>query len=296
MRMTRRVTVLLLAATAASAAWAPPANAAFAPLTEARARKLALSLATRVARERDVVVWHLSSAVKVRRTRIVFVYDDRNRDNVFCLAKVIVEQTARTRSVTIGAGRCAAVPAEALAIERATNAVVRAVRAKIDAVGRSINAYDAEVERCEDLVVPRRLEDEVADLFDAGSVVTAYSPVFAQLDGFVTALQNIQPEDPELVRGVVAWRRYLILIEAIPRPASDACPATQQWAANGFAPEAAPVDFPALRDLVAALERQEVGIAKGAERLEELGVLPEVVFAFDPGGLLLRADGVRPRP
>jgi hypothetical protein len=294
--MTRRVTlcasVLAIAGLGAivqPAAAVPPQPgihaAAFDPLTEARARKLALSLARRVARERDVVAWHLSPAVKVRRTRIVFVYDDRNRDDVFCTAKVIVEQTARERSVTIGSGRCAAVPAEALSIEKRTNALIRAVRGKVGELRRSLRAYDAQIRRCEGLVVPRGHHEDAEALFDAAGAVAFVAPIAAQLDGFVTALQNIQPEDPDLVRGVVAWRRLLTIVDALPRPVTDPCGALQQWAANSYAPEAAPVDFAELRELLASGRRQERRIFLTSLRLARLGVFPNAALGFTPDGL-----------
>lgn len=269
--------------------------APFEPLTEKNARKFAVKLARSVAKERQVVAWHLSPAVKVRRTRVVFLYDDRNRDNVFCIAKIVVEQTARTRSVTLGGGRCNIVPDEALAMEKATNAVIRAVRLKIDAVRRSINAYDRSLDACEGLVVPRGRHEDTEALVEAGHLLATYSPILAQLDGFVTGLQDVQPEDPDLIRGVVAWRRFLTLLQAMPPVAADACSAVREWAANSYAPEAAPTDFAALRDALEATGRQVRAIQRTAERLATLGVLPHPVLGFDPYGLLLRAAGVRVR-
>jgi hypothetical protein len=292
--MTRRVTlpaVLLVAA--AIGAGAPATAAAFQPLTETNAQRTALQLARSLARDRNVVHWELSPAVKVRRTRIVFLYSDRNRDNVFCTAKIIIEQTERFRSSTVAAGRCAPVPAEALAMEKATNALIRAVRAKIDTVRASNRAFQRSLRPCESLVIPRKREADVEALLSAGQLVATYSPILAQLDGFVTALQDVQPVDSDLVRGVVSWRRFLTLLAALPRPAGDACPAIGQWAANAYAPESAPADFAELRDQLNAIDRQGRGIQRAAERMAKLGVLTNTVTGFDPYGLLLRAAGVR---
>jgi hypothetical protein len=292
--MTRRVTLPAVALVAvAICAGVPAPAAAFRPLTETNAQRIALRLAQSVARDRNVLHWELSPAVKVRRTRIVFLYSDRNRDNVFCTAKIIIEQTARFRSATVAAGRCAPVPVEALAMEKATNAVIRAVRAKIDTVRASNRAFNRSLRPCESLIVPRKREADVEALLAAGQLAATYSPILAQLDGFVTALQDVQPEDPDLVRGVVSWRRFLTLLAALPRAASDACPAISQWAANAYAPEAAPADFAELRDVLDAIDRQARGIQRAAERLSKLGVLTNTVAGFDPYGLLLRAAGVR---
>jgi hypothetical protein len=281
-------------AIAASTAWAGPATAAeregaqtlraaaFEPLTERSARRFAVRLARSVARERKVVAWHLSDAAKVRRTRIVFIYDDRNADNVFCVAKIVVEQTARTRSVTLGGGRCRVVPDEALAIEKATRALVRAVRGQVPEIRRSVEAYETEVVDCEGIVVPRGRQPEVESLFEAGELIAVFSPIRAQLEGFVTALQNAQPEDRELARGVVGWTRFLGVVTALPAEAADSCTAHRRWAANSYAPEAAPVDFAALAEQLGSIDRQVRTIARASERLLELGVFPTAGVGFNP--------------
>jgi hypothetical protein len=286
----------LVPAAGASAA-APGAGelraAAFRPLTERTARSLALRLARGVARERKVAVWHLSDPVKLRRDRAVFLYDDRSRTNVFCTAKIVIEQGSRVRRAFFAAGRCATVPGEALAMERVTLALVRAVRAKGPAVRRSLREYERQLADCQDLVVPRRRQADVERLLDAGATRAFVGPIFVQLDGFATALQDVQPEDPDLVRGVVGWRRLLTLVNALPRAAGDACSAVRQWAANAWAPEAAPADLDELRRQSESLERQDRAIERTAARLARLGVLPQAALGFTPDGLF---DLVVPPP
>jgi hypothetical protein len=295
--MTRKVTLtaalLALAASAVAtspAAAAAPAGtsvhaAAFKPLTEATARRIALRLARGVARERDVVSWQLSDAIKVRSNRVVFLYGDRNSEDVFCTARVVVEQTSRVRRTILEGGHCAAIPDEALAIEKATKALVRAARVKTATVRKSVRAYERSLEACEGLVVPRGVQEEAGLLLVAGRYTAFVDPLSAQIDSFVTALQDIQPTDATLVRGVVGWTKLKQLVDALPRAVQDGCGALRQWAANAYTRDSAPVDFESLAASMASLRRQERTIARADERLARLGVTPTAVLGFDPAGL-----------
>ena len=198
--MTRRVTAVGLATVLA--AMLAPAPAGAASLTEPAARKLATKLARATARGRDAQSWYLSQAVKVRRNRVVFVYNERSRDEGFCRGRLVVEQSSTRRRAFLTDSRCAAIPEEALAIERATRAMIRAAEGQIGELRRSYRGYRRDLRGCEGLVVPRSRHDEVRWLYDAGRAHAALDPILTHLDGFVTALQDIQPEDP---RWCGAW-------------------------------------------------------------------------------------------
>ena len=296
--MTRRVTPLALLLAALAAATVAPAGAgaatrpdaqplraaAFDPLTERSARRIATRLVRQVARERRARWWQLSPAIKVRSTRVVFQYGERIGDQ-FCTARVRVEQTRTLRRASLIGGRCRGVPGEALAIERSTSALIRAAQAQWPDVVRSVRRYTRELRGCERLVVPRNRRDDVRRLLEVGEAVALLSPLLAQLDAFVIALERIQPRDPELAAGVDSWRRLLTRFTALPAAATDACTAVREWAAQAYAGDAAPVDFEELRLSIKAIRRHEERIAIAAARLFDLGVSPRIVVGITPEGI-----------
>jgi hypothetical protein len=275
-------------------ALALPAGAATAqvkPLTEKTARPLATKLARQVAERRNVRSWSLSDALSVRRNRVVFQYSDRSREEVFCTARLVVEQSSTRRRAFIAAPDCNPIPPEALEIERATSAVIRAVAGQRADVRRSVRAYEKDLDKCEGLVVPRSRHEEVELLYDAGAVHAAADPLLTHLDAFVTRLQEIQPEDPALVRGVVWWRRLVTTIDALPDVTARPCSAILAWADSNYSNETAPVDFPSLIASLNAMERQNRGILRAAVRLEELGISQRILPGFLPDGLVIFATG-----
>ncbi|MDQ3935681.1 MAG: hypothetical protein M3340_13735 [Actinomycetota bacterium] len=285
--MTRRVTAVGLAMVLA--AMLAPAPAGAATLTESAARKLATKLARATARGRDAQSWYLSQAVKVRRNRVVFVYNERSRDEVFCRARLVVEQSALRRRAFLTDSRCAGIPDEALRIERATKAMIRAAAGQQAEMRRSYRRYLRDLRGCEGLVVPRSRHDEVRWLYDAGELHAIFDPILTHLDGFVTALQDIQPEDPEVLRGVVSWRRLLTVLAALPAETARPCTAVRAWAGNAYSSETAPVDFEELRTALEALRRHNRAILRAAERLSALGFSRSALPGFTPDGLAIFA-------
>ena len=274
---------------------AVPAGAAAAPakpLTEKTALPIATKLAKQVATKRKVRSWQVSEAISVRRDRVVFIYSDRTREEVFCTARLVVEQSTTRRSAFLSAPRCKPIPPEALAMERATSALIRAVQGQTADVRRSIRRYEKDIEDCEGLVVPRSRHEEVELLYEAGELKAAFDPLLIHLDAFVTRLQEIQPEDPGLVRGVVWWRRLVTSLAALPEVAERPCDAVLTWADTNYSNDTAPVDFPSLVAAINGMERQERGILRAASRLTELGISQRIVPGFTPEGLLVLAVGL----
>jgi hypothetical protein len=266
-----------------------PAGAGAAPLEGSDARRLALKLARQTAVERNAQSWQLSQALKVRPSRITFEYRERSRDEVFCKARLVVEQSSTRRRAFLAAARCAAIPAEALAIERATRAMIRSAEGQAPEMQRSHRRYRRDLRGCEGLVVPRSRHDEVRWLYDAGELHAIFDPLLPHLDGFVTALQDIRPEDPELAGGVAAWRRFVTALAALPVETARPCTAVRTWAGNAYSSDTAPVDLEELRLALEALRRDDRRILRTAVRLGALGVSPRILPGFTPDGLAVFA-------
>ena len=282
---------LVVAVCAALVLPAVASAAAFPPLTEQRARPLAVKLARQVAVKRKARSWNVSDAVSVRRNRVVFVYSDRNAQERFCTANLVVEQSSTLRHAFLASRTCFTIPTEALEMERATSALIRAVQGQRTDVRRSVRGYEKDLDRCEGVVVPRGRHDAVELLYSAGEVLAAFDPLLVHLDGFVTRLQEIQPEDNELVSGVVWWRRFVTAVDGLPDVVARPCSAMLKWSETNYSDDTAPVDFPALLSTLNAIERQERGIARAGLHLEELGISPRITPGFVPEGLLVFALG-----
>jgi hypothetical protein len=116
-------------------------------------------------------------------------------------------------------------------------------------VRRSLTAHERELRPCEGLVVPRSRRAAVEDLFAAGDLLAFVTPLSAQLDGFVTALQDVQPQDPELVRGVAAFSAgtYTMPASTVPTAAGQSLPAPLPYGIADVAQRAGrPIDLAAL--------------------------------------------------
>ena len=289
----RKLTVTGIAAVVMAVLALPSAaTAQVKPLTEKTARPLATKLARQVAERRKVRSWSVSEALSVRRNRVVFIYSDRSRQEVFCTARLVVEQSSTRRRAFIAAPDCNPIPSEALAMERATSALIRAVQGQAADVRRSIRAYERDLRRCEGLVVPRSRHEEVEALYEAGELHAAFDPLLTHLDAFVTRLEEIQPEDDALVKGVIWWRRLVTALDALPDVTARPCEAVLRWADTNYSDETAPVDFPSLVASMAAMERQERGIVRAADRLAELGISSRIVPGFLPEGVLVLGAGL----
>src|SRR3954468_8646137 len=129
--MTKRLTSALLCATALLAL-VGTATADARPLAYRTAKVLAKRLAQRQVQGRDVVSWHLAKPHRLGANRVVFLYDDRTRANVYCTAHVIVRSATRGRTTTttarFAAVRCAGIPSEVLKFESITRHAQRELR------------------------------------------------------------------------------------------------------------------------------------------------------------------------
>jgi hypothetical protein len=163
---------------------------------------------------------------------------------------------------------------------------MRAVRAKAATVRKSVRGFEKKQRECEGVVVPRGRQEQVELLTDAGGLLAIFAPIQAELQGFATTLQGIQPDDAELVRGVTGWTKVVTLLGQIPPEANEACAEVLRWAANGYTAETAPVDFDALAATFRGLERHDRGIRRASIRLARLGVFPGTAAAFQPDGLI----------
>jgi hypothetical protein len=291
---------LVVALVAALALPAAASAAGFAPLTEKSARPFALKLARQVAVKRKARSWNLSDAVSVRSNRVVFIYSDRNSQEVFCTAKLVVEQSSSTRHAFLSARTCKGVPTEALEMEKATSALIRAVQGQREDVRRSVRGLEKDVEKCEGLVLPRSRHEARDLLYEGGDILAVFDPLLIHLDAFVTRLQDIQPDDPKLLAGVVWWRRLVTVIEALPSQGLRPCRAVLEWSRTNYSDETAPVDFAALKSSIDAGGRAVRGVMRAAERLAALGVAPRIAAGFTVDGLSLVAtelirSGTTPR-
>ena len=258
------------------------ASAAFAPLTERRALPLATKLARQVAIKREVRSWNLSRAVKVRSNRVVFIYSDRNRQEVFCTAKLVVEQSSTRRRAFLSARDCNAVPAEALEMESATSALIRAARGQEADLRLSIRRIAKDERRCEGLVIPRSRHEITETIVEMGEILASFDPLLVHLDAFATRLQEIQPEDPLLASGVVRWRRFVSLMQRLPRELMRPCTLILKWSETNYSSETAPVDLELLEDEFAHYRSLEIGLMRTAGHMLELGLAPRIVEGFTP--------------
>ena len=87
--MTKRLTAALLCLVA-SFAVGGVATAQAKGLSYRTAKGLAKRLAEKQVRGRHIVSFHLERLRRASATRIVFAYDDRTTDNVFCTSVIVV--------------------------------------------------------------------------------------------------------------------------------------------------------------------------------------------------------------
>jgi hypothetical protein len=134
--MTKRLTAALLCVLAMFAIGGV-ASADAKVLSYRTAKTLAKRLADKQVQGRDVVSYHLLLPRRVGQSRIVFQYDDRTADNVFCTALVIIEQRVRGRTTTITGrfadAQCNGIPSEVLKFEAAVRKTQRELRANTPA-------------------------------------------------------------------------------------------------------------------------------------------------------------------
>jgi hypothetical protein len=272
-------------------ALAGTAGAQSSRLSYATAKKLAVQLAERQVANRDVVSYHLRGAERLNRRTIVFAYDDRTENDVFCTASLIVRQRVDGSVTRIAARfrgqRCAKIPADALAIEAATRETVRDLRSTAGETDASLRRLIRSVRRCRNLEVPRPRRAVVAAILDIATVQALEVPNDSALGDFVTDLGEIETSNTVLQRGIAGWADWVAVIRSLPS-IPDPCATLQRWAQAGWSASETPIDMAAYRSANRRASADERAISRAARHLARVGVFPRAVLQFTPEGMLLR--------
>ena len=269
--------------------------ALFSPLTAGTARRLALRLSRTVARDRNVRWWTLSPVASQSDTRIVFLYTDRSRDNVFCTSEVVVSQPHRRfRKTTFENAECAGVPREALAMESAAARFIRTVRGNASVVNTLRSDVVNEVADCENLRVPRSRRTHVRTLFAAWETQRLVGAVTKDFT-LESDLEKINPQNAALAPARQHWLNveqagfglYQTLIATGDTEASESpCRALKRWARSGWTDATSPAYFGDLRTQLARYDAAVRGLTRVARALVGLGVSSRAASAFLPEGVI----------
>jgi hypothetical protein len=288
--MTKRLTAALLCAAAAFAICGA-ATAQAKGLAYKDAKALAKRLAEKQVRGRNVVSFHLQRASRLSATKLVFPYDDRTANHVFCTARVIVRASTSGRTTTIKARfsrvACAGIPSEVLKFEALTRSTQRELRANTAATVDALDAVKRSSRSCRNLTVPRSRTDEAEALFDIALVEALEQPNDAAVGSFVGSLVDAQVSNPTLAAGADSWADYLATVRALP-DVSDPCGTLKRWKRNGFTAATAPIDFAAYRALDRRAARDTRVIEKAASLMLSRGAFPNAAIGFTPDGMLLQ--------
>jgi hypothetical protein len=289
--MMKRLIVALMCAATSFAAVASTAEARTLSLRTAKA--LAKSLAEKQVRGRDVISYHLLRPKRVNANRVVFLYDDRSSDHVFCTARLIVTSTTTGRTTNVRARfagqRCSGIPDDVLKFEAYTRRAQRDVRANTSETLDAIAVVKRATRRCRNVTVPRARRREAKVLFDIALDEALARPNDAALGAFVDRLLNAGVSNPRLAAGAEAWADYLDVLRSLPT-VEHPCGALKDWKAAGFAASAAPIDFAAERALHRRATRARKTIERASAVLARRGAFLNAVIGFTPQGLLLQLD------
>ena len=288
--MTKRLTAALLCALAAFA-FGGVASAQARTLQYKDAKALAKQLAEKQVRGRNVVSFHLQHGRRVSATSIVFPYDDRTADNVFCTARVVVVSTTSGRTTTIKArfasAKCAGIPSEVLRFEALTRRAQRDLRANTAATVDAVDAVRRSSRQCRDVKVPKSKIGAAKALFDIALVEALERTNDAAVGNFVASLADVDASNPTLAAGAAGWADYLATVRALPE-VTNPCAALKAWKRAGFTADAAPIDFAAYRVLDRRASRDTRSIERAARLMLSRGAFPNAVIGFTPDGLLLQ--------
>src|SRR4051794_7695165 len=206
--MTKRLTAALLCALAAFAIGGV-ATAQAKRLSYSQAKALAKRLAEKQVRGRNVVSFHLQSASRLGAHKLVFPYDDRTADNVFCTARVVVTSATAGRTTTIKARftrvHCNGIPSEVLRFEAITRGAQRELRANAAATVDAVDAVKRSSRQCRNVKVPRSKVASAKALFDIALIEALERPNDAAVGDFVAALADADASDSTLAAGASPW-------------------------------------------------------------------------------------------
>jgi hypothetical protein len=288
--MTKRLTAALLCV-AASFAAGGVANAQAKGLSYRTAKNLAKRLADKQVRGRGVISFHLRKARRVSSTRLVFPYDDRTIDNVYCTARLIVSEATKGRTTTIRARftgqRCEGIPAEVLEFEAITRRAQRDLRTNTAATVDALDAVDRSTRRCRSVEVPRSVRRNAQALFDIALVEALERPNDAAVGNFAASLLAAGVSNATLAAGAAGWADYVDALRELPQ-VDDPCAMLRQWARSGYTAASAPVDFAAFRALDRRAQVDRRAIDRAAALMASAGAFPNAAIGFTPDGLLLQ--------
>jgi hypothetical protein len=286
--MTKRLTVALLCA-AATFVSVGAASAEARALSNRTARELAKQLAEKQVRGRDVISFHLRGPRRLSATRVVFLYDDRSTDNVYCTARLIVSSVTRGRTTSISARfagqHCSGIPAAVLKFEAITRRAQRDLRANTGATLDALAAVKRSTRRCRAVKVPAFKAREADALFQIALVEALERPNDAALGGFVQRLRGANVANARLAAGARAWEEYLAVVRSLPT-VDDPCGALKAWKRAGFRAADAPIDFAAYRSLVRRSDADQRAIVRAARLMAARGAFPNAALGFTTDGML----------
>lgn len=288
--MTKRLTAAVVCV-AATLTLLGAATAEAKGLSMRTATDLARQLAKKQVSGRHVVSYHLRKGRRVSAARIRFGYDDRSKEEVFCTAVVIVEQTVRGHTTTLtarfGEQRCNGIPREVLEFEAITRRAQRAARKHTAATARAIIRAGEAAHRCRKVRVPRARQGDAAALFDLALVEAVERPSDAVVADFAAKLLDVNATDRTLAAGALGWADWVATVRSLPQVA-DPCAELKRWARDGYALAKAPIDFAAYRRLERRAAADVAAIDRAAALMARKGAFRNVVAGFTPEGLLLQ--------
>jgi hypothetical protein len=255
------------------------------------AKVLAKRLADKQLRGRNVVSYHLQHAFRSSSARIVFPYDDRTRDNVFCKSLIVVTRTVSGRITTTRAKftrtTCNGIPAEVLKFEALTRHAQRELRANTAATVDAIDAVNSSAKQCRTVKVPKSKRSNAQALFDIALVEALERPNDAAVGSFVASLVNSDVSNTTLSNAAAAWSDWLAAVRALPT-VDDPCAALKAWRSAGYASGSAPIDFAAYHALDRRTAVDRRAIEKAASFMATKGAFLNAAIGFTPDGLLLQ--------
>ena len=286
--MTKRGMLLGLAVLLVAALGATTTAEASSRLTLKEAKRIARKLERKQMRKYDLRANHVRHPTRVSRRRIDFAYDARTEANTYCTAPLRVRKRVRGShilySARIGRQDCAPVPDDALAVERATNRARRGLR--VAATRRSVRRYGRDLDRCEDLRVPRRRRAAARLIEQVAAINAIVRPNAEVLQRFVLDLFDVDTSRLVIERGADAWADVLDAVDSLPK-ITRPCRALHRWKRDDWAAAESPIDPGEVRRALRRLRRTERPIMRTERFLRRVGVYPSTARAFDPDGLLL---------
>ena len=285
--MTRKASALALAACAVLV-YATSASAA-PKLPLPAAKKVAIKLAHKAVRGRNIIVFHITAPHRIGNDRIVFHYDDRSRANVYCTALLTVTLTNPKKgsvSAKLGSQSCRGITDDVLAFEAVTAKAFKSVKARRGAINRSLAAFRRTLVPCNGLKIPARDQARVRALANVAAVEALAGPVNSQLSAFVSSLAALKTSNPVLARSQAAWADYLATLRVLPR-VKNACTSVRAWARHGWRGRG-PIDITVYNRLNARSNADAAAIKRAAQVLAADGVFPQIAVAYTPTGMLLQ--------